>query len=75
MRQATQHGCPTSLLSNGDKGIEIVYSRETRERWPLLTVVTEVNGDSWSTNERDPSLVGSLGVMPVLEIFVQPWLL
>ncbi len=29
-------------------------------RWPLLTVETEVNGDSKSTNEGDPSLVGSL---------------
>ncbi len=32
--------------------------RETREGWPLLT---GVNGVSWSTNKRDPSLVGSLG--------------
>jgi hypothetical protein len=30
---------------------------ETREGWPLLTVETEVNGDSKSTNERGPSLV------------------
>ncbi len=28
---------------------------------PLPTVETEVNGDSKSTNERGPSLVGSLG--------------
>jgi hypothetical protein len=34
-------------------------SRETRDRWPLLTVETEVNGDSKSTNERGPFLVGS----------------
>jgi hypothetical protein len=27
----------------------------------MLTVETEVNGDSKSTNERGPSLVGSLG--------------
>jgi hypothetical protein len=27
----------------------------------MLTVNTEVNGDSMSTNERGPSLVGSLG--------------
>jgi hypothetical protein len=33
----------------------------TRERWPLLTVETDVNGDSKSTNERGPYLVGSLG--------------
>ncbi len=28
---------------------------------PMLTVETEVNGDSKSTNQRGPSLVGSLG--------------
>ncbi len=33
--------------------------RETRKGRPLLTVETEVNGDSKSTNERGPSLVGS----------------
>jgi hypothetical protein len=27
-RQATQHGCLPSLLCDGDKGIEIVYSEE-----------------------------------------------
>jgi hypothetical protein len=30
--------------------------------WPLLTVETEVNGDSKCTNERGPFLVGSLGL-------------
>ncbi len=34
-----------------------VVSRETREGWSLLTVETEVNGDSKSTNERGPSTV------------------
>ncbi len=34
-------------------------SRETREEWPLLTVETEVNGDSKTTNERGPFLVGA----------------
>jgi hypothetical protein len=28
----------------------------------MLTVETELNGDSKSTNERGPSLVGSLGL-------------
>jgi hypothetical protein len=28
--------------------------------WPLPTVEAEVNGDSKRTNERGPSLVGSL---------------
>jgi hypothetical protein len=37
-------------------------NRETREGWTLLTEDTEVNGDSQSTNERGPSLVGSLGL-------------
>jgi hypothetical protein len=34
---------------------------ETREGWPLLTVETEANGNSWRTHGRGPSLVGSLG--------------
>jgi hypothetical protein len=38
----------------------IVLRRETREGRPLLAVETEANGDLWSTNERRPSLVGSL---------------
>ncbi len=33
----------------------IGLSRETREGWPLLTVETEMNGNSKSTNERGPS--------------------
>jgi hypothetical protein len=37
-------------------------TRETRVGWPLLTEETEVNGDSKSTNEKCPSLVGSLGL-------------
>jgi hypothetical protein len=32
-----------------------VISRETREGWPQLTVGTEANEDSRSTNDRDPS--------------------
>jgi hypothetical protein len=35
---------------------------ETREGRPLLTAETEVNGDSKSTNEMGPFLVGSLGL-------------
>jgi hypothetical protein len=39
----------------------------------LLTVETEVDGYSQSTNERVHSLVGSLGFgVPVQEIFVLP---
>ena len=38
-------------------------TRETREGWPLLTVETQVNGDSKRTNERGPSLVGSLALL------------
>jgi hypothetical protein len=37
-----------------------VCGRETREGWPLLAVETEVNGNSKRTNDRGPSLVGSL---------------
>jgi hypothetical protein len=32
------------------------------EGWPLLTVETQMNGDSKSTNKRCPSLVASLGL-------------
>ncbi len=39
----------------------VVVARDTREGWPLLTVETEANGDSTSTYERGPFLVGSLG--------------
>jgi hypothetical protein len=47
---------------------------ETREGWPLLTVETEVNGDSTRTNERGPSLVGSLGLSCWYKrLFVLPW--
>ncbi len=47
---------------------------ERRERWALLTVETEANGDSKRTNERCPLgwFVGF--VVPVQEIFVMPWL-
>ncbi len=35
-----------------------------------------MNGDSKSTNEKGPSLVGSLGFfVPVQESYVKPWLL
>ncbi len=45
-------------------------SRETREGWPLLTVGTEVNGDSKSTNEWGPFIGWLVGlVVPVQEIF------
>jgi hypothetical protein len=47
-----------------------VLARETREGWPLLTVETEVNGDSKSTNERGPSLAGSLGLLCWYKIFL-----
>ncbi len=36
--------------------LSLYLPRETG--WALLTVETEVNGDSKSTNERGPSLVG-----------------
>ncbi len=38
---------------------DTVIGRETKEGWPLLTVETEVNGESKSTNERGPSWAGS----------------
>jgi hypothetical protein len=46
-------------------------AREIREGWPLLTVGTEVHGDSKRTNESGPPLGLFLGlVVPVQEIFV-----
>jgi hypothetical protein len=45
------------LLKN--EGID--KDRETREGWPLLTVETELNGDSKRTNEGGPFLICSLG--------------
>ncbi len=52
--------------SNGVSFLSILFNlellaRKTWEGWPLLTVETEVNGDSKCTNEG-PSLVGSLGL-------------
>jgi hypothetical protein len=41
------------ILASGDIAERLVRG------WPLLTVKTEVNGDSKSTDERGPSLVGS----------------
>jgi hypothetical protein len=46
--------------------------RETRKGWPMLTVETEVNGDSKSTNERGPSLVGSFNFCSALAALVGP---
>jgi hypothetical protein len=40
-----------------------------REGRPLPTVETEVNGDSKSTNESDPSLVSSLDLSDLYERF------
>ncbi len=45
--------------------------RETRERWPLLTVETEVNReDSRRKNERGHFLVGSLGLFCTYKRFL-----
>jgi hypothetical protein len=60
--------------------IVMVLIKETREGWTLLTAVeTELNGDSNSTKERGPSLVGSLDslcsynrFLPCLGCFSQP---
>ncbi len=56
--------CRSFLIDCSKNSSRRVYgggSRETREGWPLLTVETEANGDSTSTYERGPFLVGSLG--------------
>jgi hypothetical protein len=48
--------------------------RETREGWPLLTVETEVNGDS---KQIKGVFLGSFAgiFVPVQETFTLPWLL
>jgi hypothetical protein len=46
-----------NLFKTGKKS-----TRESREGWPLLTVETEVHGDSKSINVRGPSLVGFVGL-------------
>ncbi len=38
----------------------MIVSNQTREGWTLLTVKTEANGNSKRTNEKGPSLIGSL---------------
>ncbi len=66
--------CGTSMYS---KVLGFHAPRETREGWPLLTVDAKVNGDSRSTNERGPSILGWFirFVVPVQDIFALPWLL
>ncbi len=50
-------------------GTVSLQCRETRVGWPLLTVETELNGDSKSTNERGPLPWLVCGaVLPVQEI-------
>ncbi len=55
----------TSITSTGKP-------RETRDWWTLLTVETEVNGDSKSTNERGPSLASSCRYKRLL-LFSSPY--
>ncbi len=52
--------CPRKIFHDSI----IVLTSENREGSPLLTVETEVNGDFKvkTTNERGPSLFGSLGL-------------
>ncbi len=63
--------CPRKIFHDSI----IVLTRENREGWPLLTVETEVNGDfkDKTTNERGPSLFGSLVIVPVQEICILSW--
>ncbi len=48
------------LFSWSKLSVGCVIPKETREGWPLLTVETEVNGDSKRTNEKGPFFVGLL---------------
>ncbi len=51
-------GC--SLVLQKDLEYWTIGESKEREGWPMPTVETEVNGDSKSTKEKSPSLVGSL---------------
>jgi hypothetical protein len=65
--------CCLILLCSSRRWIwlsEIGQNRATREVWHLLTVETEVNGDSKSTNEMGPSLVGSLSLSRLCKRFL-----
>jgi hypothetical protein len=47
--------------------------RETERGGPCRPIATEVNRDSGSTNERDPSLIGSLGLTCRYKRFCSAW--
>ncbi len=62
-----------SVLFSGSKLSGCVFPKETREGWPLLTVETEVNGDSKRTNEKWSCLGWFVKlVSPVQNSFVLP---
>ncbi len=53
-----------------------MFPKRLERGGPLLTLETNVNGDSKNTNERGSSFGWFVGfVMPVQEIFVLPGLL
>ncbi len=55
----------------------LMWTRETREGWPLLTVESEANGDSRSTGTHIKGVLQNLfvgHVMPVQEFFLLPWM-
>jgi hypothetical protein len=59
--------------SVADKTYDLIgMPRETREGCPLVTVETEVNRDSKSTNERGPSLVGCWCCLAITRDFFMP---
>jgi hypothetical protein len=63
MHSQTDINQPSQAWTENERYLNITNAESvvTREGWPLLTVGTEVNGDSKSTNVRGPSLGGSLG--------------
>ncbi len=69
-RERDWHPTPQETQPSQHRTIQVRYwctqlhsmPKETREGWPLLTIETKGNGDSKSTNQRGPSLVGSLGL-------------
>ncbi len=70
---AAQHAAPqTPLCFNRFTNMAVLSYMRTRETREGLTVETEMNGDSKSTNERGSSLVGLF--VPVHENYVLPWM-
>jgi hypothetical protein len=68
--------CFEEYCTDNAKNVRFAFEMLKTERiergGPVLTAETDVNGDSKSTNERGPSLVGSLGCRAGTGVFLGP---